>query len=576
MLLWAAQDGRCRYPARRLGGERFFRAFACTLLLVELTLGSLWAQKNSVAARENVTNGQLARVVILSNANMPESVRLAEYYARVRGIPRERIVALPLSGEETVSWREFVTTLWQPFQELCMGRGWIEAIAMTPMDAAGRRKHVVFEHSIDYLVICRGVPLRIAHDPALVDEKELLANGKRQEFATNQASVDNELALVGVGAGPIMGFVPNPLYGAGEPSLRTGPRVVKVMRLDGPDWDSARSLVDQAIAGERYGIIGQAYVDMGGPYSPGEAWFEEVVGELSRMGFPLVVDRRPTLVDQSSRFDAPVMYFGWYSDRVDGAFKLPGLRLPAGALAYHLHSHSANTLRDAGKGWAGPLAKLGAAGTLGNVYEPYLVLTQHPALWLKHLLRGGCLGDAGYYAMPALSWQTTLLGDPLYRPFGVSFERQWNERALLPAHLRPYVVMRKMLLLEVDRKADEALRLGLAELDRQPSLPLGLAVAERLRRAQRYDEAIRSLAFAGERRDLSSEEWGLCHEIALELEVLGDHKLAFCVVRNLLMQKWMPSMVRRVWLPDGIRLARKAGGESQGLNWEQELADLLH
>ena len=31
-------------------------------------------------------------------------------------------------------------------------------------------------------------------------------------------------------------------------------------------------------------------------------------------------------------------------------------------------------------------------------------------------------GDAAYYAEPVLSWQTTFVGDPLYRPFALALD----------------------------------------------------------------------------------------------------------------------------------------------------------
>ena len=47
-------------------------------------------------------------------------------------------------------------------------------------------------------------------------------------------------------------------------------------------------------------------------------------------------------------------------------------RFCPGAVAVHIHSFSAATLRDPLADWAGPLLWRGAAATLGNVYEPYL------------------------------------------------------------------------------------------------------------------------------------------------------------------------------------------------------------
>ena len=45
--------------------------------------------------------------------------------------------------------------------------------------------------------------------------------------------------------------------------------------------------------------------------------------------------------------------------------------------------------------------------------------TPNVALFLERFAIGGfTFGEAAWAAQPALSWQTTVIGDPLYRPFG--------------------------------------------------------------------------------------------------------------------------------------------------------------
>ena len=90
-----------------------------------------------------------------------------------------------------------------------------------------------------------------------------------------------------------------------------------------------------------------------------------------------------------------------------------------GAFAYHLHSFSAATLRSETQHWCGPLLARGATCTMGCVYEPYLTGTPKVAAFLARWLADGfTFGEAAWDAQPVLSWQTTVIGDPLYRPFG--------------------------------------------------------------------------------------------------------------------------------------------------------------
>jgi hypothetical protein len=65
----------------------------------------------------------------------------------------------------------------------------------------------------------------------------------------------------------------------------------------------------------------------------------------------------------------------------------------------------------------GPLLSVGAAASLGNVYEPYLGLTPQLDVFHDRLRAGFTFAESGYMAERALSWMTTFVGDPLYRPY---------------------------------------------------------------------------------------------------------------------------------------------------------------
>jgi len=82
-------------------------------------------------------------------------------------VPAENIIALPLAASETIGWGEFVRTIWQPLLDELAARHWISAIRMNLQDEVGRTKYAMSGHRISYLEICRGVPLRISHDPLL-------------------------------------------------------------------------------------------------------------------------------------------------------------------------------------------------------------------------------------------------------------------------------------------------------------------------------------------------------------------------------------------------------------------------
>jgi hypothetical protein len=54
---------------------------------------------------------------------------------------------------------------------------------------------------------------------------------------------------------------------------------------------------------------------------------------------------------------------------------------------------------------------------MGCVGEPLLNLTPYLSVFVDRLCRGLTFGESAYLAQPVLSWQVTVVGDPLYRPF---------------------------------------------------------------------------------------------------------------------------------------------------------------
>ncbi len=113
------------------------------------------------------------------------------------------------------------------------------------------------------------------------------------------------------------------------------------------------------------------------------------------------------------------LYAGWYDGNVSGPFAREKVEFLPGAVAYHLHSFSAHTLRSPDKNWCGPLLSKGATATMGCVEEPFLAGTPDLGVFFHRLTAAGwTFGEAAYAAQGSLSWQTTIVGDPLYRPFG--------------------------------------------------------------------------------------------------------------------------------------------------------------
>jgi uncharacterized protein (TIGR03790 family) len=515
------------------------------------------------------------RVAVLANADDPDSVALARYYIQARGLAEDSLVALPMAREEEISWDTFIGTIWDPLLGVMIERGWIFGAFGGGRDPVGRRSYVSTGHKLDALVVCRGVPLRVAHDPARLDPTSHPL-GKNPQLNTTIAAVDSELAMLAAGGHPLVAFVPNPLFNEERPGLNARELFLPVGRLDGPTAEDARALVDHALAAERDGLIGRAYLDVGGPHRQGDDWLEACAPELERLGFDYDVERSQTLLGAWSRFDAPALYFGWYRGDIGGAFDREDFIFPPGAIAIHIHSFSALTLRSRTQGWTGPLVARGVTATVGNVAEPYLEFTHRPQLFLRALARGEPLGRAALYSLNALSWQAILVGDPLYRPFAVDTAAQRARAAELPPALAPYVGLRAARLRAAEDGATpgagraEAWASLQAQQRREPSLAIALSLATWQHAAGETAAARRSLAVFDSVRRPKLEERALMLAATRLHVALGDKKSALWLTKLLVSDPTLSGESRRELLPVAADLAAQAGEPKVAALWRQE------
>jgi hypothetical protein len=249
-----------------------------------------------------------------------------------------------------------------------------------------------------------------------------------------------------------------------------------------------------------------------------------------------------------------------------------GFEFPPGAVALHIHSFSARTLRSATEGWCGPLVARGVTATFGNVFEPFLELTLRPDLLLHALREGKTLGDAAFYAEPALSWQCIVVGDPLYRPFAVPLREQLTRLAELPAARAPYVVLRQAHLLDKAGKPDEAERLLRNALKTRPGLVLGLGLARRRITAGDPTGAVRVLLTIPLPEACPADELPVAQEAARLLREGGAAPKALALFQAMLRCAALGGDWRAVVLRDAIGTATAAGDQEQASAWERELS----
>ena len=365
-------------------------------------------------------------VVVVYNSKVPESRLLARYYAEKRSLPRENIVGLPMPESEEISRQQFNETIRDPLRNLFDERGWWKRarVGDTRTQPTARKRSIL-------VTVC-GVPYKIARTPDTIAANQL----SKRPFAANpqgdDSSVDSELSLLGVEGYTIAGQVRNPYFRQDAPiSNFPDPTFLVVGRLDGPSYQLSQRLVDDAIAVEKTGLWGMAYLDLarkGKGYELGDQWIENIARMNRQAGIPTVIDRHPDTFVTNYPMNNAAVYFGWYAHHRDGPLRNEEFRFKRGAVAVHLHSYSAFELRNPDRRWCGPLLASGATATVGNVYEPFLTLTHHFDILYQRLLQGYTIGEAAHMAIPALSWQAVLLGDPLYRPFRADLKVDINER----------------------------------------------------------------------------------------------------------------------------------------------------
>ena len=314
-----------------------------------------------------------------------------------------------------------------------------------------RKALLLRRNEIKCLVAVFGVPLRVGakqltprektEETKLTDElktidlKQNAARGTEVQARLRMlsakesvAAVDSELMLLWWPDYPLARWMVNPLYFPfTDEQRRLAPPVMMTARLDGPSPDIAIRLVNDAIAVERFGLKGKAYVDARGigfdskkkgetgtSYGGYDESFRETAELLKQGGLDVTLDNRPELFPPGSCTDCAI-YTGWYSL----ANYVPSCEFVQGAVAWHLASSEAVTLRDSrAKLWCPNLLKDGVAVTLGPVSEPYTIGFPKPAEFFAYLATGKYT-VAECYAKTVLfaSWMGVLVGDPLYNPF---------------------------------------------------------------------------------------------------------------------------------------------------------------
>jgi uncharacterized protein (TIGR03790 family) len=387
------------HPRRRPAGwsAAAVRAFG-TLLILTSSIGNKCAEAQSAA-----------NVLLVVNSTSAASGSVSRYYAERRGVPQDNVCSITTPATESISRADYLAQIEQPIWQ-CI---------------AGLRAH----DRILYIVLTKDVPIRIS------------GTGGR---AGTYASVDSELTLLyrrrsGQQA-PVAGFVPNPYYAGSGPIASIKPfshelqDIYLVTRLDGFTVQDAIALIDRATTPSRAGrfILDEraTLIDSGG-----DRWLRSAAERLREQGLGDRVE-----LDESTKVltkEADVLgYYSWGSN--DPAIQIRDFELQfvPGAIAGMFVSTDGRTFKEPPATWrpsndgrresifggshqslVGDLIRAGVTGASGFVDEPFLDATIRPEILFPAYVSGRNLAESYYAAMPYLSWQSLVIGDPLCAPF---------------------------------------------------------------------------------------------------------------------------------------------------------------
>jgi uncharacterized protein (TIGR03790 family) len=346
-------------------------------------------------------------VLIVSNAQSAASREIADYYAQKRAISSENAVRVDVPVGDEIARSVYESEIEGPVAR------WLVA------------HHA--QDRILYIVLTKDVPLRIS------------GTGGQQGTVS---SVDSELALLYrkfMGQTiRLTGSIPNPYFagdkgvapGVSPPFTRRAQDIYLVTRLDGYSVADVRALIDRGLAPAKQGTI---VLDGRSEYmqSVGNAWLVKASAAVSKMSGwsdAVVLDTSSKVLKGSPDV---IGYYSWGSNDAAMKERHLGHTFVPGAIAGEFVSTDGRTFQEPPAGWTtngnpfrgshqsliGDLVHDGITGVAGHVAEPYLSATIRPEILFPAYLSGLNLAESFYMAMPFLSWQTVVVGDPLCAPF---------------------------------------------------------------------------------------------------------------------------------------------------------------
>jgi len=357
-------------------------------------------------------------VAVVANANVPESVALADAYAAARDIPARQVCRLDLPTTVDITLDEYRTRFDAPFEACLTGAGVLSRI--------------------EAVVLARGVPLRVLVPTA----------GGSTETAALAAVLG--VWRSDIAGTPFLGQEPGRTSDCGGTPCRAAAwrnaferqrvfepgwsrdvagitwRPMLVTMLHGRTYADAMRLVTSAIDGDRMGgARGQAMFMNGADAARGalDTEYDMVMSSITAAGFTDVV-RVPFDSNLEGR-----MLATFVTGTASLGRTIEGNTFAPGAIVDNLTSFGAVPANFDATGESqvsiARWVSLGVAGAHGTVDEP-LNNCFPSRYFVADYLRGSTLGEAYHRRLPYVYWKNLVLGDPITAPYAtrpvVTFE----------------------------------------------------------------------------------------------------------------------------------------------------------
>jgi uncharacterized protein (TIGR03790 family) len=359
----------------------------CVLPVVALALGAGSATLSSATG---------SNILLVVNRNSPESRQVADYYRPRRAVPLANVCSIDAPVDETIYWPTYVNRIETPVGDCLKKAGLVEKVL--------------------YIVTTMGVPLRIDGKGGSIEVSE-------------HSSVDSDLALLYAklkgSQFPQAGAIRNPYFAKRDlPFRHPLVPIYLVTRLDAYTVAEVKGMIDRSLAARNRGKF---VIDTGGGGAEGNNWLRNAATLLP--ADRVVLDDTPAVL---YGLNDVIGYVSWGSNDANRKRRWTGFHWLPGAIASEFVSTNARTLKrppdiwnittyeDREHWWGGSPQSLsadyiheGVTGVSGNVFEPFLVGCARPEYLLPAYAQGRNLAESYYLALPFLSWQGVIFGDPL-------------------------------------------------------------------------------------------------------------------------------------------------------------------